>query len=172
MIVEVLSLFVILVVLSKLHSRLEKLFRVCPSSKVSQTFDDASLGFFKQFRLLLFLVASFEHSMAGPASWSVVALGGFLLFFGLVLRILAISSLGPFWNFNVVIYDNHQLIRTGIYRFLRHPAYLGNAYLIGLFICLNAYATALTSLLFVTAFYIHRTKLENRVLVLLKARHE
>jgi len=172
MIAEFLSLFVILVVLSKLHSTMERLFHVKPCNRVSQTIDTASLRFFKQFRLFLFIAGSFEHVVNGPACWSVAAIGLVLFLFGLILRILAILSLGSFWSFNVVLYENHQLIRTGIYRFIRHPSYLGNVYLTGLFIFLNANITALMCLLFVIGFYIHRTKIENRVLLFLEAQHE
>ena len=40
------------------------------------------------------------------------------------LRYWAIASLGEYWNTRVVIVPGTHLVRTGPYRFLRHPTYL------------------------------------------------
>ena len=40
------------------------------------------------------------------------------------LRYWAIASLGEFWNTRVVVVPGTHLVRTGPYRFLRHPNYL------------------------------------------------
>jgi len=40
------------------------------------------------------------------------------------LRYWAIASLGEFWNTRVVVVPGTRLVRTGPYRFLRHPNYL------------------------------------------------
>ena len=40
------------------------------------------------------------------------------------LRYWAIASLGKFWNTRVVVVPGTHLVRTGPYRFLRHPNYL------------------------------------------------
>jgi protein-S-isoprenylcysteine O-methyltransferase Ste14 len=44
---------------------------------------------------------------------------------GLGLRGWAIQHLGHFFTTNVTIHQQHQLIQTGPYRWLRHPAYTG-----------------------------------------------
>jgi protein-S-isoprenylcysteine O-methyltransferase Ste14 len=44
---------------------------------------------------------------------------------GVVLRISAIVSLGRMFTYNVTIRDGHQLVTSGIYRFVRHPSYTG-----------------------------------------------
>jgi len=44
---------------------------------------------------------------------------------GVILRSLAIWQLGRFHTPNVAILDDHKLIENGIYRFVRHPSYLG-----------------------------------------------
>jgi len=41
------------------------------------------------------------------------------------IRWTAIFTLGKFFSANVAIHDSHQIIRTGLYRFVRHPSYLG-----------------------------------------------
>jgi protein-S-isoprenylcysteine O-methyltransferase Ste14 len=44
---------------------------------------------------------------------------------GLIFRVWSIRVLDRFFTAKVVIQSDHQLIRTGPYRYLRHPSYLG-----------------------------------------------
>lgn len=44
---------------------------------------------------------------------------------GLVLRAQALLSLGQFFSTTVTTHAHHQLIESGPYRWLRHPAYTG-----------------------------------------------
>jgi len=44
---------------------------------------------------------------------------------GLAIRWTAIFTLGKSFSSNVAIQDSQQMTRTGLYRFLRHPSYLG-----------------------------------------------
>ena len=39
-------------------------------------------------------------------------------------RIWVIATLGPYWTTRIVTLENAPLVRTGPYRFLRHPNYL------------------------------------------------
>jgi methyltransferase len=51
--------------------------------------------------------------------WPLVA-----VFFVLqLLRVWVISALGPFWTTRVITLPSAPLVRTGPYRFLRHPNY-------------------------------------------------
>jgi protein-S-isoprenylcysteine O-methyltransferase Ste14 len=57
----------------------------------------------------------------------VISVAGLaLIFLGLVIRWTAILTLRRHFTVNVNIGDSHQLIDTGIYRFVRHPAYTGS----------------------------------------------
>ena len=60
---------------------------------------------------------------SAPRFIGAVGLG--LLILGILIRSLAIHTLGKYFTGTVVIKDDHQLIRTGPYRYLRHPAYTG-----------------------------------------------
>ena len=51
--------------------------------------------------------------------------GLLLLIWGYAIRAFAIRTLGKYFTGTVVIKSDHQLIRTGLYRYLRHPAYTG-----------------------------------------------
>jgi protein-S-isoprenylcysteine O-methyltransferase Ste14 len=52
-------------------------------------------------------------------------IGILIMVIGLVIRISAIVSLGRMFTYNVTIRDGHELVTSGIYRIVRHPAYTG-----------------------------------------------
>jgi protein-S-isoprenylcysteine O-methyltransferase Ste14 len=58
-----------------------------------------------------------------PISLRVFAV--FLMLAGLIVRALAIANLGEAFSVNVAIRETQKLRDTGVYRFVRHPSYLG-----------------------------------------------
>lgn len=52
-------------------------------------------------------------------------IGILIMVTGIVLRVLAIVSLGRMFTYNISIRDGHELITSGLYRFVRHPSYTG-----------------------------------------------
>lgn len=48
-----------------------------------------------------------------------------LLLAGIIIRWTAIYTLGRFFTGIVTIKDDHSIVRAGIYKYLRHPAYTG-----------------------------------------------
>jgi Putative protein-S-isoprenylcysteine methyltransferase len=44
---------------------------------------------------------------------------------GIIIRFAAIHTLGRFFNSVVTIRVDHEIIRTGLYGYVRHPAYTG-----------------------------------------------
>lgn len=54
----------------------------------------------------------------------VTATGLGLFFVALMVRLTAIRTLGKFWSLHLEIRPEHQLVTHGIYRHVRHPAYL------------------------------------------------
>src|SRR5438128_10591684 len=48
-----------------------------------------------------------------------------LLVAGIIIRATAVWTLGKYFTSTVLIKNDHRLIRTGLYRHLRHPAYAG-----------------------------------------------
>lgn len=55
--------------------------------------------------------------------YPVVVLGLILFAVSLGLRLAAIRTLGRYWSLNLEIRKDHQLVREGVYRHMRHPAY-------------------------------------------------
>lgn len=48
-----------------------------------------------------------------------------LLMAGIIIRFSAIRTLGKYFTGTVLIHDDHQLVRSGLYKHIRHPAYTG-----------------------------------------------
>ena len=60
-----------------------------------------------------------------PAGGPLVLLGPILVAAGLGFAVWARRHLGRNWSVNVVVKEDHVLIRTGPYRHVRHPIYTG-----------------------------------------------
>ncbi len=61
-------------------------------------------------------------SMPAHSAWLISLV---LLVTGLALRATAIITLGRFFSSNVAIHAGHQIVRAGLYRYVRHPSYTG-----------------------------------------------
>jgi protein-S-isoprenylcysteine O-methyltransferase Ste14 len=76
------------------------------------------------------LAAQFARRMTGLAvpwlhSGAGILLALVIAWCGIALRLWAVATLGRFFRPIVHIQEGHQLVRTGPYRVLRHPAYTG-----------------------------------------------
>jgi protein-S-isoprenylcysteine O-methyltransferase Ste14 len=60
-----------------------------------------------------------------PAGLPYLVLGTVLLALGLGFSVWARRHLGRNWSAHVVVKEDHALIRTGPYRYVRHPIYTG-----------------------------------------------
>ncbi len=91
--------------------------------------------------------------------------GSILIVLGLILRIEAKNQLGSFYSHTLKIHRDHKLITSGIYRYIRHPAYLG-ALLIwfGIPIILNSLIGFIIMLLIIPC-YIYRMNIEEEMLI-------
>ena len=56
-------------------------------------------------------------------NYTLAGAGLALFCVSLWLRICAIKTLGQYWSLNLEIRKDHQLVREGIYQYMRHPAY-------------------------------------------------
>ena len=59
------------------------------------------------------------------APYVIGPIGLCLLIVGIAIRWVAVYTLGKFFTGMVMIKTNHQLVRSGLYKYLRHPAYTG-----------------------------------------------
>jgi len=76
------------------------------------------------FRIDEWMHTLFPVDMPGSYSWlRPVAFG--ILIVGLGVRIVAIVTLGRAFSVNVAVRAGQRLQRSGLYRLVRHPSYLG-----------------------------------------------
>jgi protein-S-isoprenylcysteine O-methyltransferase Ste14 len=80
----------------------------------------------------LFVLLGTDWLRVGPLGWrfvpwqsSIIWTGVALTAMGVALAIWARWRLGRNWSDKVVLKVDHELIRSGPYRFLRHPIYTG-----------------------------------------------
>jgi len=99
----------------------------------------SSSGEFRFYRLLRLLILAvtfallfWDQTAIGPLGRGVLppapglAISGFLgALLGLAIALWARIHLGKYWSDKVVLRDDHQLIRSGPYAYMRHPIYSG-----------------------------------------------
>jgi len=114
------------------------------------------------------LVAKIWELVSQPGSLyllSVQNIVGLALFIvGLTTALVAVVTLRRFYSSTLVIREDHQLITHGIYRFSRHPVYLG---VIIAIIGVPVYASSLYGLLTMSALIpliLFRIRIEERML--------
>ena len=72
------------------------------------------------------IVVGFTRLGRIPTGEQFIGVSGLaLMLAGIALRWRAITTLGKYFTGNVQILNEHRLIRRGVYRHVRHPAYLG-----------------------------------------------
>jgi protein-S-isoprenylcysteine O-methyltransferase len=65
-------------------------------------------------------------STIGTIPWVALQIAGLVVMgIGIIVRSTAIIQLGRFHTPNVAVRSDHQLKQTGLYRYVRHPSYLG-----------------------------------------------
>ncbi len=94
-----------------------------------------------------------------------VAIGVALVWAGIAFRLWAIQTLGGFFNTRVVVRQEHRLITTGPYRYLRNPAYTGIVMtFLGFGIAIGNWIGLITLLVFGCLPFIWRITVEDRAL--------
>ncbi|MCI4360186.1 MAG: isoprenylcysteine carboxylmethyltransferase family protein [Thermoplasmata archaeon] len=98
-------------------------------------------------------------------SWSV-AIGAPLMVAGLAVRVWALTTLGKFFTMPITLRSDHELVRNGPYRWIRHPAYTGGFLTaIGLPIVLGTPAGVVVTVVACMLAYVWRIRIEERVLL-------
>jgi methyltransferase len=113
----------------------------------------------------VFLVMIFEGLLRPDPPFAVVA-GGLALFAaGKALKWWAIVALGSRWTFRVIVVPGAALVRSGPYRFLRHPNYVGVAgELVGAALVANAPIAGTLGTALFGGLMLLRVRIENRAL--------
>lgn len=93
-------------------------------------------------------------------------LGSSIIVLGMILRFVAIYTLGIFFTVDLSIQDNHELIRKGLYKTIRHPSYTGSLLsFLGFGLSLNNWLSLILIFVPVLAAFIYRINLEEKLLL-------
>ncbi len=91
------------------------------------------------------------------------AIGMALIAIGLAIRVHSILTLKQFFTFTVAKVENHRIIETGLYKFIRHPGYLGQLMIFfGISTSISNWLSVLAMMIPVTLGYLYRIKVEER----------
>jgi protein-S-isoprenylcysteine O-methyltransferase Ste14 len=93
-------------------------------------------------------------------------IGLFLIILGLIIRWIAILKLKEFFTVTVSIQEGHRIIDTGIYKYIRHPAYLGSLLsFFGLGLALLNWISVIIIFVPIFAALLYRIYIEEKALV-------
>jgi len=92
--------------------------------------------------------------------------GVVMIVVGVILRLVAIGTLGKFFTVNLAIDNEHRLIDTGLYKYIRHPSYSGSLLsFLGLALYFNNWICLVVILIPIVSVFIYRINIEERLLL-------
>ena len=99
-------------------------------------------------------------------NYIVTGIGLGMYLFGIFARGWAVKTLDKYWSLNVEIREEHPLIKSGPYRYLRHPNYLCHSLeVLGFPLIPNAYFMFIFAVLFYMPVIAIRIHLEEKALI-------
>jgi len=72
--------------------------------------------------MIVIILEIFHHT---SSHWTIGWVGIGLIFAGFYLRIKANLQLGKYYTRSLLVIHNQQIVSSGLYRYIRHPGYLG-----------------------------------------------
>ena len=97
-------------------------------------------------------------------SWNILFGIGMVIFvIGLLIRIHSILTLKQYFTYSVATVENHKIIETGLYQYIRHPGYLGQLIIfLGISISISNWFSILLMMLPVLIGYLYRISIEEK----------
>ncbi|HEY9075160.1 MAG TPA: isoprenylcysteine carboxylmethyltransferase family protein [Anaerolineaceae bacterium] len=97
-------------------------------------------------------------------SWnSFFAVGMVLVIMGFIVRIHSIRTLKHYFTYSVAKMENHKIIATGLYKYIRHPGYLGQIMIfLGISISASNWVSILFMMIPVSIGYLYRISIEEK----------
>ena len=94
------------------------------------------------------------------------AIGMALFVIGLSIRIHSMLTLGQFFTYSVAKVEDHKIVATGLYKYLRHPGYLGQLIIfLGISLSLSNWVSVLAMMIPVAFAYAYRISVEERFMM-------
>jgi protein-S-isoprenylcysteine O-methyltransferase Ste14 len=99
--------------------------------------------------------------------WNTFFVTGIALFvIGFMIRIHSLLTLKQYFTYSVAKLENHKIIETGLYKFIRHPGYLGQLIIfIGISTSISNWISIFAMMIPVTLGYLYRIKVEERFML-------
>ena len=120
--------------------------------------------YFSFFISYFFAFFSF-YTRIGELPLIVFYLGIVIMIFGIFFRYWAVYTLGKYFSPVVTIYSDHKIVKSGPYRFVRHPAYGGALIaILGMGISLRSLLSAIIPFIIMLVVVKYRANLEERLL--------
>jgi protein-S-isoprenylcysteine O-methyltransferase Ste14 len=117
------------------------------------------------FWWVLIIAPVLEYTFYPRYNFAVTIIGITLTVFGTGLRAWSIWTLGEYFSAHIEIKNNHKLVESGPYKFIRHPAYSGNIMqALGIPLILNAYLSLSISAVLIILF-LFRIQSEEDILI-------
>jgi protein-S-isoprenylcysteine O-methyltransferase Ste14 len=92
-------------------------------------------------------------------------LGSMLIIIGMIIRFIAIRTLGKFFTVNLAIHGDQNLIKAGLYKYIRHPSYTGSLLsFVGFSLSLNNWISLIIILVPILVTFINRINIEEKLL--------
>lgn len=129
-----------------------------------------------RFSILVILLMSCLSVVSAVTEWAYLNhaqefsvamtwIGGFLLLGGISIRVWAIQTLGKHFTATVTLTDDHKLVRSGPYHWVRHPSYLGAFMaIVGAPVFLNAGWAVVVAVIAMSIAYYLRIGVEEKML--------
>ena len=112
-----------------------------------------------------FVAPHLVHIKLFPIPATALIIGTALMIAGLVLRVWSVLTLGRFFRSTVTIQESHLVIQHGVYKYIRHPSYLGVLILVtGLGIASNSLFSLVGTDLIIFVGMQYRIAVEEQVL--------
>ena len=91
------------------------------------------------------------------------AIGMTLTILGLIIRITSILTLKQQFTYTVTKIENHELIESGLYKFIRHPGYLGQLIIfVGISTALSNWLSVVFMMIPVSIGFLYRITVEEK----------
>jgi protein-S-isoprenylcysteine O-methyltransferase Ste14 len=92
-------------------------------------------------------------------------LGLLIMASGITIRVIAVSTLGKYYTRTLRKKADHEIVSNGIYKYIRHPGYLGNILLfLGAGIAMGNIFAFIVIFVLVLSTYVYRIKIEEKML--------
>jgi protein-S-isoprenylcysteine O-methyltransferase Ste14 len=93
-------------------------------------------------------------------------MGSAFIIAGMIIRFIAIRTLGKFFTVDLAIHRDQNLIKTGLYKYIRHPSYSGSLLsFAGFGLSLNNWMSLIIIFVPILVTFIYRINLEEKLLL-------